>query len=179
MSTRELVRRGIAEFFGGPLDMTDPAAQVYRPGPLLVNGLATTRAYFEKRIAESDYTIGLDPDRGMGAVMVVQLGPVTETRAAMGGATSGWRNRTYQVVLNVYHYGTPPRPEVAQADVDQLIDAIIDRIHSDRTLGDTVMQAGESSRGIASAADLPTYTEGDRSFIRASVSFDATVYIQA
>ena len=179
MSTREAVRRGIAEFFGGPLDMTDPAAQVYRPGPLLVNGLATVRAYWEKRIEVADYTTGLDPDRGMGAVVWVQLGTVTETRAAMGGATSGLRNRTYQVVLHVYHYGTYPRPEVAQGDVDQLIDALIDLIHGDRTLGDTVMQAGESARGIVSAADLPTYTEGNTSFIRASVSFDATVYIQA
>ena len=179
MSTRELVRRGIAEFFGGPLDMADPAAQLYRPGPLLVNGLATVRAYFEKRVPESDYTIGLDPARGMGAVMVVQLGTVTETRAAAGGANSGWKKRLYQVVLNVYHFGTPAHPSDAQVEVDELIDAIIDLIHADRTLGGTVMEAGESPRGIISAADLPTYREGDRLFIRATVSFDVSVYVQA
>jgi hypothetical protein len=179
VSTRELVRRGVAEYFGGPLDMTDPAALVYRSGPLQVNGLATTRAYWEKRIETADYLYGLDPARGMGAVVWVQLGQVSETRRALGGETSGWRERVYAVVLHVYHYGTSPRPEVAQGDVDQLIDAIIDLIHADRTLGGTVMEAGESRRGIVSSADLPVYTEPERSFIRASVSFDATVYVQA
>jgi hypothetical protein len=177
--SREDVRRGIAEYFGGPQDLTEPAAQVYRPGPLLAYGLATTRAYWEKRIAESDYTIGLPPERGMGAVMWVQLGTTTEKRAAVGGATSGWRVRTYQIVLNVYHFGTTPHPEVAQADVDGLLEAIHDRIHADRTLGKAVLQAGESPRGIVAGADLPSYTEAEKSFIRASVSFDADVYLQA
>lgn len=173
---RETVRRGIATYFGGPLDLTDPAASVYRPGRLLDYGLSTVRAYAGRaRTPETDYTAGLDPARGMGARMVVALPTVTERRVSLGG----WKALTFQVTLGVTHLGTVPHPELAQDDLDELLEAVVGLVRADPTLGGCVLQAGESQRGIVTTCSEPLI-EGDasRTLINASVAFDCDVYLE-
>ncbi len=176
MSVRETVRRGIAEYFGGPLDQSDPAASVYRPGRLLDYGLSTDRAYAGRaRTPETDYTTGLDPARGMGARMIVALPTGTERRASLGG----WKALTFQVTLGLTHLGTVPHPERAQDDLDELLEAVVALVRADPTLGGCVLQAGESQRGIVTTAGEPLF-EGDasRTLITASIGFDADVYLE-
>lgn len=171
------VRDGIATYFGGQYL---PDARCYREGPLLPYGLATLRAYVPKRENDADYTVGLAPGRAMGAYAVVYLAETNERREAFGGPTSGWRHRIYAVTLHLYHLATKALAEDAQADVDELLEAAVALIHADRTLGDAVMQAGESTNGIRTFVGTPGYdpaAEHIRTY--ASVSFDADVYIQA
>jgi hypothetical protein len=175
--SRAVVRDGIARFFGGPYDSQ---ALVYRPGPLLPYGLATVRAYLPKRAADTDYTAGLPAGRAMGAYAVVHLGDTVERRVAIGGATSGWKHRAYQVTLHVYHLAMTALAEDAQADLDLLLEQITALVHGDRTLGGAVLQAGESPAGIRTTLRQPAYDQGSE-HIRtyASVGFDADVYLEA
>ncbi|RCG19115.1 hypothetical protein DQ384_38205 [Sphaerisporangium album] len=175
--TRAQVRDGIATFFGGPFDA---GQRLYRGGPLHSYGLATVRSYFAKRVPDTDYTAGLEPGRAMGTVGVVHLGDAVERRTAIGGATGGWKARVYSVSLHLYHLATTPTAEQAQADLDELLEAAAALIHGDRTLGEVVLQAGESTNGIRFFLGQPAYgpgTEHIRTY--ASLTFDADVYIQA
>lgn len=175
--SRATVRSGIATFFGGPYDS---ATRTYRPGPLIGSGLTTVRAYPAKAVPDADYTAGLASGRAMGTVGVVHLGDSTERRVAIGGATGGWRHRVYQATLHLYHLANTPGMEDAQADLDALLEAVVTRIHGDRTLGGAVMQAGESTAGIRCFLGLPELSPPpERVKTYASVSFDADVYLEA
>ncbi|WP_214103234.1 hypothetical protein [Acrocarpospora catenulata] len=175
--SRASVRAGIAEFFGGPLIA---GQDVYRGGPLQAYGLATVRAAQAKQIPDTDYTAGLPSGRAMGTVGVVHLGISTERRVALGGETGGWKHRVYQVTLHLYHLANTPTTEAVIADLDELLERVTARIHGDRTLGGTALQAGESSAGIKTFLGEPAIS-GTPERIRtyASVAFDADVYIKA
>ncbi|MEU1731393.1 hypothetical protein [Streptosporangium sp. NPDC020145] len=175
--SRAVVRDGIARHLGGTYDQVE---RCYRGGPLQPYGLATLRSFFAKRVPDTDYTAGLEPGRAMGAIGVVHLGDSVERRVALGGATGGWKHRVYVVTLHLYHLATTPAAEDAQADLDALLEAVADLIHTDRTLGGTVLQAGESTSGIRFFLGQPEYTPPPE-YIRtyASVTFDADTYIQA
>lgn len=142
MGPRRTFRNGVAQFFGGPT--FDPINRTYTGGTLTASGLGEARAYFPKRMPDTDYYIGMAAGRDMGAVMIVHLpneGP--EARKGMGGATAGIKEDPFQVQLHVYHLATVPHAEDAQADLDDLLDAIKAKIHGDRTLGGICTQAGE------------------------------------
>jgi hypothetical protein len=175
--SRAGVRHGLGLFFGGTFDT---GQRVYRGGPLQAYGLATTRAYQAKAIPDTDYTAGMAAGRAMGTVMVVHLGTSTERRVAIGGATGGWKHRQYVVTLLLYHLANTPSTEEALADLDELLERITARIHSDRTLGDVVLQAGESTAGIKTFLGEPSISAPpERIRTHASVTFDADVYLEA
>lgn len=174
--SRETVRTGIASFFGG--STYDDVQRIYRPTPLAASGLAGVRPYFAKRVNDADYTYGLSAGRAMGGVLVVHLAQTSERRVAVGGATSGEKRVAYAVTLHVYHLANTQHAEDAQADVDDLLEAIVDRIHGDRTLGGAVTEAGESANGITVRMDPPVI-DGERTESYAVIAFDAVAYITA
>lgn len=176
--SRATVRGGIASYFGGTdFDAED---RIWRNGPLLPYGLGGVRAYFPKRFPDSDFTMGMLPGRAMGALMVVHLAQASERRIALGGAISGEKRVTYNVTLHVYHYAQQPHTEDAQADLDALLEATVDHIHDDRTLGGAVVEAGEGATltGITTRMDVPV-VNSERTESYAVVAFDANTYISA
>ncbi len=178
--SRLSIRTGIATFFGG--STLDETANIYRPTPLAASGLAGVRAHWSNRYADQDYFIGLADGRLMGAVMSIHLAGDAERRIALGGPISGFKRRALAVELWVLHLSRRPTAEEAQADLDALIEAIVDRIHGDRTLGGAVVEAGESERGISTnTAAVPNVEPGTPPTVRqeAVIAFDATVYPQA
>lgn len=178
--TRREIRTGIATFFGGAV--IDPASQVYRPTPLADAGLAGVRPYWTTRFEDHDYTATLAVGRNMGAVMSIHLAGDSERRIALGGPTAGFKSRPLAVELWIWHLARTAVIEDAQRDLDDLLDAITDRIHGDRTLGGAVMEAGESQRGISrDTASVPAYEPGALPTVRqeAVIRFDATVYPEA
>ena len=180
MSTRRDIRTGVAQFFGGAT--YDEAARIYRPTPLAASGLAGVRPYWTTRFDDRDFTATLADGRTMGAVMSVHIAGDSERRIALGGPTSGFKSRPVALELWVWHMARTPVSQDAQADLDDLLDAIVARIHGDRTLGGTVVEAGESQRGIARAtAAVPQEEPGTPPTVRqeAVISLDATVYPQA
>jgi hypothetical protein len=180
MTTRRDIRTGVAVFFGGAT--YDSAARIYRPTPLAASGLAGVRPYWTTRFEDHDYLTGLADGRGMGAVMSVHIAGDSERRIALGGPTGGFKSRPLQLELWVWHYARAAVIEDAQADLDDLLDAIVARIHGDRTLGGTVVEAGESPRGITvNTGAVPQAEPGTPPTVRqeAVISLDATVYPQA
>lgn len=180
MTTRRDIRTGVAAFFGG--DTYDTAGRIYRPTPLAADGLAGVRPYWTTRFEDKDFLAGLTEGRGMGAVMSVHIAGDSERRIALGGPTSGFKSRPVQLELWVWHYARTAVIEDAQADMDDLLDAIVARIHGDRTLGGAVVEAGESQRGITrNTGAVPQVEPGTPPTVRqeAVIALDATVYPQA
>lgn len=180
MTSRRDIRTGIAEFFGG--STFDSSARIYRPTPLAVAGLAGVRPYWTTRFEDKDNLAALPAGRLMGAVMSVHIAGDAERRIALGGPTGGFKKRALAIELWVWHVARTNVTEDAQADLDDLIEAIRTHIHGDRTLGGAVVEAGESERGIAtSTGAVPQNEHGVPPTVRqeAVIPLDATVYPQA
>lgn len=180
MTTRRDIRTGVATFFGGAT--YDATSRIYRPTPLAASGLAGVRPYWTTRFEDKDFVATLADGRGMGAVMSIHIAGDSERRIALGGPTSGFKSRPLQLELWLWHYARTAVIEDAQADLDDLLDAVVGRIHGDRTLGDTVVEAGESQRGIdVDTGAVPQAEPGTPPTVRqeAVVRLDATVYPQA
>lgn len=174
-TSREIVRAGIAEYFGGTT--YDALARAYRgSGPLTAYGLSTVRAYTPKRESDEDYVIEQAAGRGMGAAMVVEIPHDKEHRAGIAGAHGGVKQIDYDVVLAVFHLAHMDHAEDAGQDVDLLIEAIKDHIRSDRTLGGICKQAGEDETGIETIVE-PYEMWNERIMTTFTVQFMAQVFI--
>lgn len=183
--SRALVRDGIAQFFGGT--NWDPAFRCYRGGPLLQYGLSTVRPYQPKREPDTDYVMGLNPGRGMGAIMILDLAETKDNLwtgpGLPAGIQGGRRRLCYPVKCHVFHLAHMPYAEDAEADIDALSQAIHERIYSDLTLGTTpaagppmIYQAGVSEAGIHTVID-PSENYKEVVATHFSVSFEAEVQI--
>lgn len=178
VTSRTIVRNGIAQFFGGTT--YDDTFKCYRGGPLLSSGLSTVRAYQAKRIPDTDYVMGLSPGRGMGAMMVLQMAETRNTLVTSpqlpAGAGGGRRHLVYPVQCHVYHMAHLPYAEDAEADIDALVQALEEHIYGDFTLGGICYQAGMDSAGIRVLIDDSSeYKEITVTHFR--VSFNAEVQI--
>ena len=162
------IRTGIAEYFGGS---TLTAAGWYQPTPLTAVGLAGVRAYYDDRIADNEYFTGLT-DARTGAVMCVHLEDDSETRLEIGGVLDA----PYNVSLFLFLLTLTPSPEDAQADRDDLVQAIRDRLRADPTLGGLVLQAGEGPAGIRTSTPLPYFEPPATTRQNAVISFTANTY---
>lgn len=112
---------------------------------------------------------GFTTNGNYGAVAYVHLDRQEETRIAFGGASGGHKQVTYQVGLVVlYKYLILPDSTVDEAawagPLDALLDAVVARLRSDRTLGTgaggVVWQAGEDNNDLRIQRDLPVEDDG-------------------
>ena len=177
VTSRTIVRTGIAEFFGGT--NYDQQFRCYRGGPLLSSGLSTVRAYQGKRVPDQDYVMGQLPGRGMGALMVLEMPRTRDTVLTLGTAPptlNGQRHLVYPVRCHVFHLAHENYAEDAEEDVDNLDQAIHEHIYSDPTLGGICYQAGIDSAGIDTLIDpSERWNELTRTHFR--VQFDVEVQI--
>jgi hypothetical protein len=169
--TRTAVRDGIARYFGGSTWNTDD--RVYRPTPLASVGLAAVAPYFSVRFGDEVKAIkGLAANRGRGALMSVHIASTQEARHSTGGIM----RVPYAVQLYLWHTALIPTTQDAQNDLDALVQAVIDRIRADPTLGGTVVQAGEGSDGVTVEMALPAEEPSDITRQEAVLSFNAELY---
>jgi hypothetical protein len=178
-TSRTIVRTGIAQFFGGT--EYDSTFRAYRGGPLLGSGLSTVRPYQAKRIPDTDYVMGLNPGRGMGAVMVLEMAQTRDTVLTVGqipATLQGQRKLVYPVTCHVFHMAHQPYAEDAEADVDELDQALHEHIYSDPTLGGICYQAGQNTTGIRTIID-PSDLWKEITVTHFRVMFDAEVQIVA
>jgi hypothetical protein len=178
-TSRAIVRTGIAEFFGGTT--YDSTFRAYRNGPLNSYGLSTVRAYQPKKLPDFDYVLGQAPGRGMGAVMILELNetrdvPVTVTQ--FPSPSGGQRKLVYPVQCHVFHMAHQDYAEDAEADIDDLDQAIHERIYSDPTLGGICYQAGLDKVGIRTMIDQPEVWD-EITLTHFRVIFDAELMIIA
>ena len=177
VTSRSIVRVGIAKFFGGT--SYDTSFKCYRGGPLLSSGLSTVRPYQPKRTPDTDYVMGLNPGRGMGALMVLEMAETRDTFLTLGtipAASGGQRHLVYPVQCHVFHMAHQNYAEDAEADVDELDQAIHEHIYSDPTLGGICYQAGIDSAGIRTIID-PSEKWQEITVTHFRVNFNAEVQI--
>jgi len=178
VTSRTIVRTGIAQFFGGT--NYDDTFRCYRGGPLLSSGLSTVRAYQPKREPDTDYVMGLTPGRGMGAMMILEMPRTRDhlltTPGLPAGIHGGQRHLVYPVKCHVFHMAHMPYAEDAEQDVDNLDQAIHELIYSDPTLGGICYQAGIDSAGIDSVID-PSSKWNEITVTHFQVGFNAEVQI--
>ncbi|TVZ01270.1 hypothetical protein EAS64_33875 [Trebonia kvetii] len=177
LTSRSIVRTAVAQYFGGTT--YDTTFKAYRNGPLNSYGLSTVRAYQPKRLPDLDYVLGQNPGRGMGAVMILEMNetrdnPLTITQ--LPGHNGGQRRIVYPFQLHVFHMAHKNYAEDAEADIDELDQAIHELIYADPTLGGACYQAGLDSFGIRTLIDQPeVWDEITNTHFR--VMFDAEVSI--
>jgi hypothetical protein len=175
--TRKDVRLGVAQFFGGTT--YDDASRIYRPTPLASLGLAGVRPYWTKDFQDQDYLASLPDGTRLGAVACVHFPDQDEGRYAMGGVVSGVKEDFNAVELWIFHYARVMVQELAQAHLDDLLDAIKARIRGDRTLGGICTQAGEGGSRMRTTTGLPVTSPADVVRQEAVITFRADLFIGA
>lgn len=164
-------------YFGGAYDYDSRSYRSPR-----VDGLGTVRRAFSKRVDHVDYT--LDDIADNGALMVVQLSHGDERRVAFGGATSGVKRRHFQADFHVFVRSTAAFAEDAHDFTLDLLDAIIARVHLDRTCGSGGFENGGFQVGEGDAPgfewDLaPAETAAELTKLYLHITTDVLEYVQA
>jgi hypothetical protein len=173
----QLVLDGICQYFGGPYDQP---SRTYRSSP--IPGVGVVRRAFPKRDDHNDFFHGQQPGARTGAQMVVTIYRQKEFRVALGGEHSGMKQVNYEVSLACFLRSRSEYAEDAQDDAYELRDAIVDWMRLDRTLGDSVFQAGEyiegAGNGISCSYGQPeSKSELTKHFME--VTFAACEFVQA
>lgn len=174
--SRADIRRGIAAYFGGPVVTPD---DWYRSSPLSGFGLAGVKAYYQDRFKDNEYFTDL-PEVRTGAIMCVHLNDDTEKRLAFGGILDA----PFNVSLFLFFLTLTPSQADAQADRDDLLEAVRALIRADPTLGmginsdapTKVTQAGEGEAGITTATPVPYFEPPAKTMQNAVISFTANTY---
>ncbi|MFF1284302.1 hypothetical protein ACFVY4_26620 [Streptomyces sp. NPDC058299] len=170
---------GICRYFGGDYD---PQTRTYRSSPLTNAGVGVVRRAWAKADNHADYFWGMPPGTRTGCQIVVFIPRHSERRVGLGGAHSGLKQITYEVVLNCFIRSNSAFAEDAQDDVYALRDALVEHMRLDRTLGGAVFQAGEHVEGGADGIDFSygqpeTRAELTKSFLE--VTFAAIEFVNA
>lgn len=134
---------------------------------------------FPKRINFQQNAFAGQPSRAAAVVFIESEG---ETRIAIGGAYSGWKQLDYEVALQVFHHSLQRNAEDAMTDFDEVMDAIQDRLRGGgHTLGVTdlsvIWQAAEPD--ITAEYGEPLTNEGGATETWAAVRFTVTQMIKA
>ena len=151
------------------------AAFISNPPIVNLNQVFTS---FPKRI---NYQVNSQPGQLTRSAVIVFIAAESETRLAIGGATSGWKRVDYTCILQVYTHSLHRNAEDVMNDFDELIDNIKTRLRSDHTFGDKtgnlVWQGAEPSIN-ARYGEVSTVAEG-ASEVFAEIEFLVTEMIQA
>lgn len=141
MSSAGIVANGLCTYFGGPYD---PDTHTYRTpqitipnmdGPILRRGNPTSDDH------DTDFGLG-QPGVPVGCLILVLLEHGTENRVAVAGATSGLKHVQWITRMHAFLRSVAPNAEDMQDATYDLIDAIRNRIHIDRTCGTGGFEAG-------------------------------------
>ena len=173
----------ICVFFGGAYQEQN---RYY--GTPQVPGLGAVRKALPKNADKAQWYLGMIDGTASGSVMRVRLQSGAETRVAMAGAHSGGKKVAHFVELLIQVQSTSLDAEDVEDYTRGLLDAIRDRIHSDRTCGSGGFevggfQVGEDYEGPGS--DLIAWelseveTSAGLSKQALTITFSASEYIEA
>ena len=133
---------------------------------------------FPKRI---NYQVNSKPGQLSRAAAVIFIQSEREKRIAIGGATNGWKQVDFTVVLQIFHHSMQRDAEDAMADFDTLVDNIKATLRADHRFGDTtgnlVWQGAEPA--IDTLYGEPVTSDNGATETFAEIRFDVTEMIQA
>lgn len=143
-----------------------------------ISGLNQIFTSFPKRI---NYQVNATPGQASRAAAVIFIQSEREKRIAIGGATNGWKQVDFTVVLQIFHHSLQRDAEDAMADFDTLVDNIKATLRADHRFGDTsgnlVWQGAEP--GIDTLYGEPVTSDNGATETFAEIRFDVTEMIQA
>lgn len=115
------------------------------------------------------------------AAAVIFIADETESRIALGGATSGKKRLDYTVILQVFTHSMQRKSEDAMNDFDTIIDNLKDRLRSDHRFGDAngqlVWQGAEPE--ISVNYGEPSSSDRGATETWASIQFQVTQILTA
>ena len=133
---------------------------------------------FPKRI---NYQVNARPGQLSRGAGVIFIQSEREKRIAIGGATNGWKQVDFTVIIQIFHHSMQRDAEDAMADFDTLIDNIKTTLRADHRFGDTngnlVWQGAEP--GIDTLYGEPVTSDNGATETFAEIRFDVTEMIQA
>ena len=143
-----------------------------------IAGLNQIFTSFPKRI---NYQVGSQPGQLSRAAVVIFIQSEREKRIAVGGATNGWKQVDYTVVLQIFHHSLQRDAVASMTDFDTLVDNIKTTLRADHRFGDTsgtlVWQGAEP--GIDTLYGEPITSDNGATETFAEIRFDVTEMIQA
>lgn len=145
---------------------------------LAIESLNQVFTSFPKRI---NYQVNSRPGQLSRSAAVIFIQGEREKRIAVGGATNGWKQVDYTVVLQIFHHSLRNNAEDAMADFDTLVDDIKTGLRADHRFGDTsgylVWQGAEPA--IDTFYGEPVTSDNGATETFAEIRFDVTEMIQA
>jgi len=146
--------------------------------PPQVDGINQVFTSFPKRI---DFQVNALPSQQSRVAAIIFIESETETRIAVGGATSGWKRIDYSVVIQLFQHSLSRTSEEAMNDFDYVIDSLKQRLRSDHNFGDPngylVWQGAEPIIDVSYGE--PLSQNGTSTETWASLTFTVTQMIQA
>ena len=143
-----------------------------------IAGLNQVFTSFPKRI---NYQVNATVGQASRAAVVIFIQSEREKRIAVGGATNGWKQVDYTVVLQVFHHSLQRDAEDAMTDFDTLVDNIKTTLRANHRFGNTdgtlVWQGAEP--GIDTLYGEPITSDNGATETFAELRFDVTQMIQA
>jgi hypothetical protein len=184
--TLTVVRRTIADFFGGqPTTTTDAAGQtwdVYRTP--VIPGVATFFLAEVSQDDQNDYFQGLPAGTRLGLKASIKLVQKTSARIAMGGDHDGIRGNVYRITICFYGLTSSAYGDAAQLDFEAVLDAVEAHVYSDRSLGTLnrtdgyLIDAGEGAAGLTIRPEaVSSMTANGQLWLYAEVTFNVREWI--
>ena len=150
-----------------------------------IPGIGTVFASPPKISRASDAMANVPAGTPSGSVLYVEILESSEVRVAVGGPTAGKKMVTHSLRLHLLFRSVQPRSESAMDDHDDQIEALLELLRADRTIGTTtsspspIFQNGEGTSGIKVATGMPKETGTGTTVIWSILDSDAVEILTA
>lgn len=116
-----------------------------------------------------------------GSVLFVEILDVREVRIALGGSVSGAKKTLYTLRFHLLFRSRQDTAQEAMDDHDDQLEAIMDRLRADRTLGTNgaILQFGQDEEGISVATGMPKTSGTGSTIVWSVIDGNAFEYIVA
>lgn len=150
-----------------------------------IPGIGTVYASPPKISRSSDALANAPAGTESASVIYIEILESEEVRVAFGGPIGGKKMVTHLLRIHLLFRSRQAKAEDAMDDYDTQIEALLELLRSDRTMGTTngqafpVFENGEGPAGIKVATGMPKDTGGGSTIIWSIVDLETKEFIQA
>lgn len=150
-----------------------------------IPGIGTVFASPPKISRSSDALANVPPGTTSGSVVYVEILDSSEVRVAFGGPIAGKKLITHSLRLHLLFRSRQGKAEAAMDDHDDIVEALLNLLRGDRTLGTTgaspfpIFQNGEGDKGITVATGMPKESGSGSTIVWSIIDTDAVEFITA
>jgi hypothetical protein len=150
-----------------------------------ISGIGTVFPSPPKISRSSDAMANVPAGTPSGSVLYVEVLSSSEIRVALGGPVAGKKTVSYNLRLHLLFRSRQLKAEDAMDDHDDQVEAILELLRSDRTLGTTslspspILQNGEGEQGITVQTGMPKETGTGSTILWSIIDSEAVEFITA